>query len=188
MFLYLQGSPKQYRFNGQTGEFNINGDTPILDEKGKKSQSLSIQPIAFRLFSDLLFARGKEEIWAEIFFLDQHKAISSIMFNNSSANEFSKFLQATFYEQKALSDYVLTIRYESKSNDKGSWYIARFEGTEADPAVVEELKAFDLQHKIHRTSTLTSTAVYRLYSGTFFDEYVPQLTQSRELEVLKLSE
>ena len=38
-YKYLPGAPKQYRFNGQNGQFNINGERILLDEKGKNISS-----------------------------------------------------------------------------------------------------------------------------------------------------
>ncbi len=48
-YKYLAGRPKQYRFNGQTGQFNLNGTEYI-------GTSLSIQPLTWRIFEENLFA------------------------------------------------------------------------------------------------------------------------------------
>ena len=52
-YKYLPGSPKNYRFDGRTGNFNLGGVKPL----GKK---LSLQPIAFRFMEDSLFARKSD--------------------------------------------------------------------------------------------------------------------------------
>lgn len=188
MFKYLNGSPKQYRFNGQTGQFNINGDRPILDANGKSAQSFTCQPVAYRVFDEYLFGRQKSELWVELFFLDEAKTIGSIMFNNSSANQFVSLLQELFYDDKELTDCILTIRPESKTNTKGSWFLANFSVVDADPEVTEDLKKFDDEFKINQTSSITKTASYRLYKGAFFSEFVPKLIEEHERKALDLIE
>lgn len=48
---YLPGRPRQYRFNGQTGRFNINGTKDI-------GTSLTVQPVAWHIF-DRAVGTGK---------------------------------------------------------------------------------------------------------------------------------
>ena len=70
---YLKGQPKGYRFDGQKGYFKI-GETPLLDDKNKPLTKFSITPIAFRVFEENLFGRGKKELWFELFFVDGKNA------------------------------------------------------------------------------------------------------------------
>ena len=104
---YLPGRPRQYRFNAQTGRFSINGTDDVGD-------SFTIQPAAWRIFEDDLFARGRVEIWAELFFVDSKSALSSLMFNNSSVNELYRLIERLFYDDLKLSDVILTITSEKK--------------------------------------------------------------------------
>lgn len=161
---YLQGRPRQYRFNGQTERFNINGVTDV-------GTTLSIQPIAWRIFEENLFSRGRNETWAEVFFVDEKNALSSIMFNNSSVNELFNLIEPLFYDDLQLSDIVLTVTTEKKKNEKvqpaGTWFLAKFEYKAADNQTVSELKEFALTNPVYRLDTITSTAVYQVVSDTF---------------------
>ena len=170
---YLTGRPKQYRFNGQTGRFNINGTTDI-------GASLSIQPVAWRIFTENLFARGKNEIWAELFFVDSADALCSIMFNNSSVQELYGLIEILFYDDLSLADVVLTITSEKKAFEKdqikGNWHLAKFKFTPADPATVAELKEYAGTVDIFRADTITETTIYHLVSDTFTPLFAPQAT------------
>ncbi|MCK8495846.1 hypothetical protein M0L20_28530 [Spirosoma sp. RP8] len=161
---YLTGRPRQYRFNGQTGRFNINGITDV-------GNSLTIQPIVWRIFTENLFARGKNELWAELFFVDSANALCSIMFNNSSVNELYNLIETLFYDDLSLADVVLTITSEKKAFEKeqtkGTWHLAKFGFVLADPATVAELGEFARSVDIFRADTITETAVYHLVSDTF---------------------
>ena len=86
-YKYIIGAPKQYRFNGQNGQFNINGEQILLDSKNKPLAEFSIQPIAWRIFEENLFARGRKETWAELFFVDAKDCVSSIMVNNTTLSD-----------------------------------------------------------------------------------------------------
>lgn len=172
-YKYLPGSPKNYRFDGRTGDFNIGGVKPV----GKK---LTLQPIAFRFMQDALFARKdditkeiKTEQWCEVFFIDETKAVSYIMFNNSSARGLLKLVESLFYEDVVengvtrnmeLTDTVLTISSEAKKNDKGKYSVATFEFQIATPESVAEYRQLCEDFQIFSRDTITQTAEIGLYS------------------------
>jgi hypothetical protein len=160
------GRPRQYRFDGQKGRFNIDGTRDM-------GVSLTIQPIAWRIFEENLFARNRNEVWAELFFVDSSNALSSIMFNNNSVNELYNLIDPLFYDDLQLSDVVLTIRSEKKTNKKiegaGTWFLAQFEYTKADPATVAELAEFARKYPVYRIDTMTPTAVYHVRSELFMN-------------------
>lgn len=170
-YKYLEGAPKQYRFNAQNGQFNINGDQILMDSKGKTIESFSLQPIAWRIFEENLFGRGRKEKWAEIFFIDEKNCVSGIMVNNTTLEELSKLSESLFYDDLTLADVVLNIKPEKIENErdgqKRSWYIGRFSYELANPATVAELRQFAQDFNIYRRDTLTSTAVYWVKSDTF---------------------
>jgi hypothetical protein len=170
-YKYLAGAPKQYRFNGQNGQFNINGEQILLDAKGKAIDSFSFQPIAWRIFEENLFARGRKEAWAELFFVDVKDCVSAIMVNNTTLEELRKLAENLFYDDLTLADIVLTIKPEKAENEKGgqkrSWFIGRFSYQLADKAKVSEFKEFAEDFPLYRRDTLTDTAVYLAKSDTF---------------------
>ena len=167
---YLAGSPKQYRFNGQTGQFNLNGDTPLLDDKSKPVPSITITPIAFRFFEENLFGRGKKENWAEIFFIDNKNALSSIMFNNSSVSRLENLAQELFYEDLNLTQVSLTISPEKRENDKGKYFVISLQYEMLAPEQVEINNKFAETVPVWRQDTYTDTAVMKLFSGYHLPE------------------
>jgi hypothetical protein len=175
-YRYLTGSPKNYRFDGRTGDFNIGGVTPI----GKK---LSLQPIAFRFMEDALFARksdstgvAKIEQWVEIFFINESNAVCYIMFNNSSCRKLQALIESLFYEDVVdngvvrsmeLMDVVLTITSEKKENDKGKYFVAQFDFEVADSSKIEEYRQFSEDVQIFSRDTITQTATIGLCSNSY---------------------
>ena len=65
-YKYLEGHPRQYRFDAKEGVFNINGTE-------KLGRTLTFQPIAWRIFTDNILNMGTKN-WAEIFFIDDKEA------------------------------------------------------------------------------------------------------------------
>jgi hypothetical protein len=171
-YLYFEGRPREYRFNGQSGQFNLYGDRILTDEKGRMLTSFSFQPIAYRIFEDMLFGRTVRELWAEIFFVDDQDCVSSIMFNNTSVNELYRMMEPILYERQTLCDVVVTVRPEkvvSKSDPSKSWYISRFSYESASASRVRELREYARDHRIYRSETLTSGARHKLISRSYYN-------------------
>lgn len=184
-YKYIIGAPKQYRFNGQNGQFNMNGEQILLDGKNKPISEFSLQPIAWRIFEENLFGRGRKETWAELFFVDERNRMASIMVNNTTLEGLRKLAEDLFYDDIELSDVVLTIKPEKAENEKGgqkrTWYIGRFSYQPADPETVKELKEYARDFPIYRRDTLTTTAVYLAKSGTY---YVPLEEHPEEVAII----
>ena len=151
---YYEGAPRNYRFNGSTGKFNI-------DDEIQLGANFSFQPLAWRVFDDSLFGRNRPERWAEVYFVDEAGNLSMIMFSSSSANELMSLVPKLFYSgEKKLSDVVLTVTSEKKTNDKGNWHLAKFAAEDAPAEAVAMLAEFAAQHPIYRADTITPHAVY----------------------------
>jgi hypothetical protein len=165
LFTYLKGRPKQYRFNGQNGKFNLNG----TDEIGK---TLAFIPLAWRVFEAELFGRDRRELWAEIFFVDGSNCLSAIMFNNSSANILYKLIETLFYEGKTLADVELTVTSEVRQNSKieggGKYFVAQFIHQPADREKVDLFRAFCQQNPVYRQDTLSESETLSLCSESYF--------------------
>lgn len=157
--LYFQGTPKQYRFDGQKGSFNIHGKQDI-------GKTFTFHPLAWRIFDDSLFGRERAR-WAEFFFVDEAGCLSTIMFNNSSVTELNDLVPQLGYDQKKLSDVALTITTDKKTNEKGSWYIAKFDYKQAPQEAIDALEAFAAAHPVYREDTITASAEYRFFSDTY---------------------
>lgn len=170
-YLYFEGRPREYRFNGQNGQFNLYGDRVLTDGSGRLLSTFSFQPIAYRIFEDTLFGRAVRELWAELFFVDNDNCVASIMFNNTSVNELYRLLEPILYERKSLCDVVLNIkpeRVQSKSDPSKSWYIARFTYENALPERIAEMKEYVKTHQVYRGETLTVSAQHKLVSQGYY--------------------
>ena len=183
-YKYLPGSPKNYRFDGRTGDFNIGGVKPV----GKK---IVIQPIAFRFMQDSLFARKddntgilKLEQWCEVYFVDESKAVCYIMFNNSSARSLLKLVESLYYEDivengtmrsMELTDTVLTIASEKKENAKGKYSVASFDFEIAQTESIEEYRQFCQDLQVFSRDTITQTAEMGLCSKLYPVAVLPNL-------------
>ena len=180
---YLEGRPKQYRFNGQTGQFNINGEKILQDSNGKPIKSFTITPMAWRVFEENLFSRGRKDLWGELFFVDDKNCVSAIMLNNTSLAELLDLESELFYEDIALSEIRLTMTTENitseKDGQKRSWYITRLTWEKADKEEVQMLAEFAEDNRVYREDTLTTTAVYRFKSNNFF---IPEVVVVPQIE------
>ncbi len=166
-FLYLEGHPREYRFNGQNGQFNLYGERILTDANGKPITEFSFQPIAYRIFEDNLFTRSDREVWAEFFFVDADNCVASLMFNNTSVAELYRMMQPVFYERKTLCDLIITVKPEkvtSKVDSGKSWYISRFSYRTGDASLVKEYRDFARDHHLYRAETLTDSALHRIVS------------------------
>lgn len=172
LFRYVEGEPKQYRYNSQTGQFNIDGDTPVLDKSGKPVKELTFQPFVYRVFEDGLFNRNREP-WAELFFVDAVNCVSSIMFNGTTLAELRGVLKKLVYsgqEALTLCDVVLTVRPDkltSKTDPTKSWFIGRFSYELATPESVAQLADYAADYPVYRRDTLKQTANYLSFSESF---------------------
>jgi hypothetical protein len=168
---YLIGNPKQYRFNGQTGRFNIDGEKDL-------GTSFELIPLAWRIFKASLFGRNKTEQWAEIFFIDDSNCVSSIMLNNTSAQILQNTFGKIIYEGLLLEDVKLKITAERRTNErvKGVYYIVQLSFQKAEDAVLLLNKEYAADYKIYRRDTITEGEEVSLASCTY---------RTPELEVWK---
>lgn len=150
-YKYMAGMPRGYRFDGKAGVFNIDGGDPI----GKK---LTFQPIAWQLFTDDLFNMGPKS-WAELFFIDDKKAVSSILFHGYSVENLKRLIQPLFYDDLTLADVVLTATAEKKTrqSDNGTYFLAEFSYIEAPKERIAEYAEYVKDVNIWRGDTLKTT-------------------------------
>lgn len=161
---YLEGHPRQYRFDAIEGFFSING----TDKLGR---SLTIQTMAWRVFTDNILNLGTRH-WAELFFIDNNSCVSAILFHGQSVERLFRLIEPLYYDDRTLADVVLTIVAErrmvgpleadSDSERDSTQYIANFGFVPADPARTVALTHYALTHKIFRQETLTQRYVNAL--------------------------
>ena len=179
-YKYLEGHPRQYRFDAKEGVFNING----TDKLGR---TLTFQPLAWRIFTDNILNMGTKN-WAEIFFLDEKNCVSAVLFHGYSVDNIFRLIEPLYYDDQTLADVVITAVAEKKENNKiqpkGVYYIATFSYKLGDPERTAELKQFAQDHKIFRQETLTDIANIK----TAFNYYNPFANAAEEPELLSAGE
>jgi hypothetical protein len=162
-YRYLEGHPKSYRFDAKDGQFNINGMEKLGD-------TLTFQPVAWRIFSDNILNLGTKN-WAEIFFIDDKNCLSAILFHGYSVDNIYRLIEPLFYEDLTLADVVITATAERKENTKitpkGVYYIASFSYQVASKEKVKELGEFAADQRIYRQETMTDLAEIRVAHGYF---------------------
>ncbi|GAB3757223.1 hypothetical protein [Spirosoma pomorum] len=150
-YKYLEGHPRQYRFDAKEGVFNINGAE-------KLGRTLTFQPIAWRIFTDNILNMGTKN-WAEIFFIDEKNCVSALLFHGYSVDNIFRLIEPLYYDDLTLADVVITATAEKKENTKiqpkGVYYIANFTYKMGDETKTAELKQFAQENKIFRQETLT---------------------------------
>ena len=163
--------------NSTAAADRMNGEQILLDSKNKPISEFSLQPIAWRIFEENLFAKGRKETWAEVFFIDDRNRVGGIMFNGSTLEELRRLSEDLCYDDIQLSDIVLTVKAEKKNGRKTAKSkrgtlrgrpCGRFSYQLAEPDKVKELREFAQDFPIYRRDTLTATAVYLVKSDTFY--------------------
>lgn len=147
---YLLGNPRQYRFNGQNGRFNINGIKDL-------GNSLDFSPVAWRIFYAELFGRKNRDLWAELFFIDTDNCVCSIMFNNTSAQILQTMLSQLVYDGLLLESVILRVTSEKRTNEKanGTYYVAQFTYSETPPESLIIQKQYAADFMVFRQDTIT---------------------------------
>jgi hypothetical protein len=150
-YKYLEGHPRQYRFDAKEGVFNINGTE-------KMGRTLTFQPIAWRIFTDNILNMGTKN-WAEIFFIDEKNCVSAVLFHGYSVDNIFRLIEPLYYDDLTLADVVITAIAEKKeyikSQPKGVYYIATFSYKMANVEQTKELQQFAQEAKIFRQESLT---------------------------------
>lgn len=171
-YKYLEGHPRQYRFDAKEGIFNING----VEKLGR---SLTFQPIAWRIFTDNILNMGTKN-WAEIFFIDEKNCVSAVLFHGYSVDNIFRLIEPLYYDDLTLADVVITAVAEKKENTKiqpkGVYFIASFSYQMGEPTRTAQLKQYARSVKIFRQETLTDIANIKTaynYYNPFYNEQLP---------------
>lgn len=174
-YKYLEGHPRQYRFDAKEGIFNINGTE-------KLGRTLTFQPIAWRIFTDNILNMGTKN-WVEIFFVDEKNCVSAVLFHGYSVDNIFRLIEPLYYDDLTLADVVITAIAEKKENTKiqpkGIYYIATFSYKMADVESTEGLKQYAAVTRMFRQETLTDIANIKTSHG-----YYNPFTQGETLDEL----
>ena len=178
-YLYIEGHPKQYRFDAKEGVFSIHYDENNIEKIGP---ALSFQPIAWRIFSDDILKQGLKT-WAELFFIDETGCVSEVLFHGFSVANLERLIQPLFYNRVKLNEVVLTVNADKRENTKispkGVYYIASFTYKPADKEQTDELKDYVETVLLYRRETLTEKAQERVVKNVFNPFIDPSVEQEQ---------
>lgn len=184
-YKYLEGHPRQYRFDAKEGTFAINGTE-------KLGPVLTFQPFAWRIFTDSILNMGTKN-WAELFFIDEKNCVSVVLFHGYSVDNIFRLIEPLYYDDQTLADVVITVVAEKKENTKiqpkGVYYIANFSYKVAkDADTTAALKQFGQDVRIFRQDTLTDVATlktaynyYNPFANGDTPEALPEGTTQQEV-------
>ncbi|WP_229317569.1 hypothetical protein [Larkinella sp. C7] len=154
VFKYLEGRPRQYRFDAKKGQFNINGTE-------SQGSTITFQPIAWRIFVDDILNMGPKN-WIEIFFIDNSNSVSAVLFHGYSIDNVFRLIEPLFYDNLTLADVVITAVAEKKENTKiqpkGVYYIASFSYKLADAEQTKVYKQYANAQRLFRQDSTTPRA------------------------------
>lgn len=175
-YLYIDGNPKQYRFDAKEGKFSVHYDENNVEKLGA---SLSFQPIAWRIFSDDILGQGLKK-WVELFFIDEAGCVSAILFHGYSVANLERLITPLVYNRIKLNEVVLTVKADKKENNKvqpkGVYFIASFTYKPADKALTKELDDYVQTINLYRRDTQTELAQTQV-SRQVFNPFVDLLTE-----------
>ena len=156
-YKYLEGHPRNYRFDAKEGVFSINGTEKI-------GRSLTFQPIAWRIFTDCILGQPSKQ-WAELYFIDEQKCVATVLFHGYSVDNIFRLIEPLYYDDYSLANVVLTVTAERKENTKiqpkGVYYIAQFRYELADTDLTKQRQEFAQENPIFRQDTLTDPARFK---------------------------
>ncbi len=156
---YLPGFPRNYRFNAKEGLLNFQGEQKLTD----RGESFQLLPIAFRIFTDQILGFSRRR-WAELFFINQAGQLCALMFHGYSVEHLQHLSGDLYYDNAALTDVVLTVTPEARSNEHGKYFVAKFNYAPLSVEEREQLESLrDSLPPIFRTETLTGDA--ELHAG-----------------------
>lgn len=105
---YITGNPRQYRANAKEGNFNLEGTENL-------GNSARLHVLGYRIFESELFKN--QNLWLELFFLDEEKNVSSILFNSYSVKNFEGFQSRLFYRNVPLEQVVIEVTWARKTTE-----------------------------------------------------------------------
>lgn len=152
---YRQGIPRQYRFNANKGNLNLNGEQSIT----KAGETIQLLPLCVRIFKDNLFEMGRKT-WAELYFLNTANQVCVTMFHGYSVENLQSLESELYYENLAINQVILKITPEQKQNKSlgSKYYIARFDFEAASEELLTAQQQAINNYNVYRIDTASPDA------------------------------
>lgn len=131
---YLPGQPRNYRWNAKKGVLTLDGQTLVAEGV------FDLIPLAFRIFEGEVLGFDRRE-WAELYFVNRAGHLSVVSFHGYSVAELRGSFGQLYYEDRNLTECMVTVTPMSRSNANGTYHVARFAVTPLPAAQVKKLAA-----------------------------------------------
>ena len=160
---YLQGRPRQYRFDASNGKFNIKGEIPLT----KKGKAFTILPVAFRIFKDDILGMGLKK-WVEFYFINEKMQLCALLLHGYSVENLLRMTDEMFYDGVNLCQVALTIEPIEKTSSQvidgknPKYFMCEFSYQPLDQAAQDNLEAVTKHLRIWREETFTMQADVQL--------------------------
>jgi hypothetical protein len=169
---YLEGLPRNYRFNAKEGSLNYEKEKKITSG----GSTFSLLPLALRVFTAPLF-KGPDRKWLEIFFLNKSGHLCGVLFHSSSVDRFYNAAgKRMVYDGVSPITSLITIRpLPRKHPEHGSYYVADFSFDELPAEAIaktEEMR--EVLPPIYRDDTVTHPETIMLQDGYSAPDYEAQ--------------
>jgi len=166
---YLEGLPRNYRFNAKKGTLNYETEKEITSD----GSAFSLLPLALRVFTAPLF-KGPDRKWLEIFFLNKSGHVCGVLFHSSSVDRFYDAAgKRMVYDGISPISSLITVRpLPRKHPEYGPYYVADFSFEELPTeamAKADEMR--EVLPPIYRDDTVTHPDCILLQDGYHAPDY-----------------
>lgn len=172
---YLQGLPRNYRFNAKAGTLNYETEKEIT----ASGSTFTLLPLALRLFTAPLF-KGPDRKWLEIFFLNKSGHVCGVLFHSSSVDRFYQAAgkKMTYDGVSPLTSLITVRPLPRKHPEHGAYYVADFTFDELPaPAIAKAAEMRGLLPPIYRDDTVTHPDTILLQDGYQAPDYEASSTE-----------
>lgn len=175
---YLEGLPRNYRFNAKEGTLNYEKEKEITSS----GSTFTLLPLALRVFTAPLF-KGPDRKWLEIFFLNKSGHVCGVLFHSSSVDRFYDAAgKRMVYDGVSPITSLITIRPLPRKHPKhGPYYVADFSFEELPAEAIakaEEMR--EVLPPIYRDDTVTHPDCILLQDGYHAPDYEAESTEITE--------
>ncbi|SEQ60789.1 hypothetical protein [Neolewinella agarilytica] len=172
---YLEGMPRNYRFNAKRGNLNFEDEKEIT----AGGSAFSLLPLAIRVFRAPLF-KGPDRLWLEIFFLNKSGHLCGVLFHSSSVDRFYNAAgKRMVYDRVSPLGSLITVRPLPRMHpEHGPYFVADF--TFEDLPTPAQNKAQEIRQAIppiYRRDTVTHPETMLLQEGYQAPDYEAQSTE-----------
>jgi len=163
---YLPGFPRRYRFDAKAGRFSLKGEEVLTD----RGQPFAFIPIGFRIFTAEIMGYPRRK-WAELFFLNQAGQVGNVLFHGYSVDQLQRLLGEMYYDEVSLTEVLLTVTPEPRSNQHGTYYVAAFRYQPLTDQERLQLEAVtNALPPLYRQETLTGDEELHAWQHVFLPE------------------